>query len=99
MYGGASGQGTVFKINPYGTGFATLYAFTDSDVDANSWTAKQLTHQDGNRSGTKSVSRSSLRNMGLRNTKNHQSVAAINAEVPAIDRDDAVVYSAPGKCY
>jgi uncharacterized repeat protein (TIGR03803 family) len=35
MFGGANGQGTVFKINTDGTGFATLYSFADSDVDGN----------------------------------------------------------------
>jgi uncharacterized repeat protein (TIGR03803 family) len=31
MYGGVSGVGTVFKINPDGTQFATLYTFNDVD--------------------------------------------------------------------
>jgi uncharacterized repeat protein (TIGR03803 family) len=34
-YGGKAGHGVVFKINPDGTGFSTLYKFTDSDIDGN----------------------------------------------------------------
>ena len=33
MYGGANGGGTLFKMNTDGTGFTTLYSFTDSPID------------------------------------------------------------------
>jgi uncharacterized repeat protein (TIGR03803 family) len=33
--GGGSGQGTVFKLNTDGTGYATLYSFTGGDDGAN----------------------------------------------------------------
>src|SRR5437016_6277308 len=32
--GGSSGKGTVFKLNPDGTGFTTLHSFTDVDYAA-----------------------------------------------------------------
>ncbi len=43
--GGANGSGTVFKINPDGTGFTTLHNFAPASVDPNN--ANYATNNDG----------------------------------------------------
>ncbi len=51
-FGGASGNGTVFKINPDGTGFAVLYSFDPSFGGAYEPTAGLIQGRDGKLYGT-----------------------------------------------